>query len=105
MVQDDQAYICCRTCLKPVCRANETGPCEKDMYRTFTPLPNAVKEVTFDELGNSFCTGLMYAGINYDYKVCSCQNGHPLAIKLFPQNTYRFLSFSELSLSYPTGKV
>ena len=75
------------------------------MYRGFTPLPNAIKEMNFNEMGSSFCTGLMYAGVDSEYKVCGCSKGHPLAIKLLPQNTYKFMSFSELSLSFPNGKV
>lgn len=45
----------------------------------------------------------MYAGVDFEYKVYGCPNNHPLAICL-PQDIYKFVSFSELSLSFPNGR-
>lgn len=78
---------------------------DENSHRQFIPLPDAIRELNFNEMGNSFCTGLMYSGIDFEYKVCGCPNGHPLAIKQLPQNTYKFVSFSALSFSFPIGEI
>lgn len=42
-IQNDQAFVCCRSCLLPICKSSDVGGCEHEMYRTFKPLPKAIK--------------------------------------------------------------